>query len=102
MSWDGTYSHNVLYALDVWAAMIFFNQSDITISSLCRMVQLADFAPGIAGPRLAALKLYRLQLWLLRRISSMLEWLSPGHCERARVADLARADRRKTLLTYPS
>jgi len=100
MSWDGTYSHNVFYAVDVWAATILFNQSDVTISSMCRMVQLADFAPNLAGPRLGELKLWGWQVALLRQVGRLLEWLQPGHCEAARVADLARAERRKALLTY--
>lgn len=99
MSWNRTYSHNVLYGIDCLGAVLFWNQPDVTISSLCRVVQLYDFAPALV-PQLPALKFWRWQIAVLRFLAPILDKLEAGHCELARKADLARAERTKALLTF--
>lgn len=89
MSWDRTYSHNVLYGLDCFGAILFWNQPDITISSLCRLVQLN---------KISALKLYGWQHWILKQLAPVLNWIQTNHCELARLSDIARAKRTLALL----
>ena len=105
MSWDNTYSHNLLYSLDIVGAVVFWNQRDVTISALCRIVQLADEegygsrAGAKWWPRLMSLNLWRWQLWVLRRLAPMLDRIQANHCEGARQADLARAAHITELLS---
>jgi hypothetical protein len=79
MSWDKTYTHDALLALDLWAAAVFFGAIGITVSSLAGLVRDGKDAP------------FRLRRWQ----RSFLGWLEPrlsrAHCEAARAADLARA-----------
>lgn len=79
MSWDKTYSHEFLLALDLYAAGLFFNHNGITISTMAGLVRDGKDAP---------LKLYGWQ-------RSFLRWLEPrlsnAHCEGAKAADIARA-----------
>lgn len=79
MSWEGTYSHQVLLSLDLWAAGVFFNKSGLTVSTLAGLVRDQLDAP---------LKLYGWQRGVLGWIEPR---LSNAHCEAARAADIARA-----------
>jgi hypothetical protein len=99
MSWAGTYSHNLLYSLDVSGAVAFFNQTDITISAMCRVVQGADTQQSVWQMRLASLKLYRWQIAVLRWLAPILDKIQTSHCEGARQADIARANRVLALLS---
>jgi hypothetical protein len=74
--WDETYSHNFLLALDLWAALVFFNRAGITISTMSGMVR-----DGKDGP---------LKLWGWQR--SFLRWLEP-RLGRAHVTGALKADR---------
>lgn len=78
MSWDQTYSHTFLIALDEWGAAVFFNRLNFTISTMCRLVRDGQDAP---------LKLNRWQ-------RAFLKWLEPrlseSHCAAALQADLER------------
>lgn len=98
MSWDRTYSHNVLIAVDQLGAAVIFNRLDVTISSLCRVVQLADGGDAKFQATLASLKFAPWQVGFLRRTARALEWIQPGHCEAARLADIDRAKAMDTLL----
>lgn len=92
MSWSQTYSHALLYAVDTFGAVAFFNRpGGVTISSLARIVHLASEDAGYNGvwkARVASLKLWgwqqRFLLWLEPR-------LGEAHCEGARMADIFRA-----------
>lgn len=92
MSWDKTYSHTALLALDRWGGAIIFNEPDITISSLCWIVREGSTSMQ------SALKLYGWQLLALRGIGSALEYFWPGHCAAARLGDLQTSARSRTLL----
>lgn len=112
MSWDKTYSHTLLLALDRFGAAILFNEPDITISSLCWIVLTRDkyravYAADPIVPSLDraacvsfnALKLSGWQLWMLRQIgNSLLENFWPGHCQQARQGDLDTSARSRLLL----
>ena len=101
MSWDGTYSHSVLIGLDQFAAAVIFNRNDVTVSALCRVMQLADAGAPEFNARLDGLKLSHWQIWLLRKLAIALDRLQPGHCESARIADLVRAQSCWWLLSLP-
>lgn len=91
----------VLLALDRLGAALFFNRPDLTISTLCWMVLTLEQARElhavpptdllVAWAMLKAVDPYPWQTAALRAIGHGLEWLSPGHCARARESD-------KTLL----
>jgi hypothetical protein len=98
MSWPNTYVHNVLIALDCLGAALLFNHNDITISSMCRLVQLADSKADKAAWQLAALKLSSWQVTLLRWIAAFLEDLQKGHCAKAVEGDMQRAKSIQQLL----
>lgn len=103
MSWGNTYAHTLAFTLDIAGALIFWNQSDITISSLCWLVMAADDLVASPGEenyklRLVRLKLYGWQISLLRHIGPQLDKIQPNHRELAREADLARAARLTALL----
>jgi hypothetical protein len=79
-AWDKTFTHNVLLAIDLWAALTFFNRAGITISTMAGLVRDGKAAP--------------LKLWLWQE--DFLRWLEPrlsnAHCEAAKAADIARAE----------
>jgi hypothetical protein len=79
MSWSGTYSHEFLLALDLWAAAVLFNRPGITISTMSGLVRDGRDRP---------LALHEWQRAFLR-------WLEPrlsrAHVEKAKAADIARA-----------
>lgn len=92
MSWDKTYTHTLALALDRAAAAVFFNEPDITISSLCWVVRSGSVTAN------AALKLYGWQAFALRAIGRALEYFWPGHCARARTGDIDTSTRSRALL----
>ena len=92
MSWAGSYAHTVALAIDEFAAAVFFNRPDLTISALCRVVQLADAGEeGWQWKVDRVLKLNRWQVAVLRCIGWALNFTFKNHCEAARLADLTRA-----------
>jgi hypothetical protein len=108
VSWSGTFSHTVLYAVDVLFGTLFWSVPDITISALCDVVALAD--AQVAGPapgdlhdwpaRLGSLKLWGWQIGLLRFIGPWLNRIQTDHMELARQADIERARRILDLLRW--
>ncbi len=100
MSWDRTYSHSLALGVDMLGAVILFNRPDLSISSLCRIVQLADFNCGDFSERLRSLKLSNWQVKLLRWLAKRLNQIQTDHCEGARTADLERARSTVALLAY--
>lgn len=98
MSWSGTYSHNVLLAIDELGAMLFWNTPDITISSMCGIVMAADQHVEWKE-NLAALRLYRWQEAILRWLGPRLNEIQANHCYLAIQADQARAQRVMQILT---
>lgn len=98
MSWDRTYSHNALIAVDQFAAALIFNRPDLTISSLCRVVQLADAGDAKYVAVLAGLKFSNWQVGFLSVTARVLERIQAGHCEAARLGDLARTQSAASIL----
>lgn len=106
MSWNQTYTHTLALGVDRFAAAVIFNEPDITISSLCWIVMVAEgrmlAEAQLQGPsaRLALqqLKLYNWQLITLRWIGKELEHTFPGHCTAARQGDLDTSARARSLL----
>jgi hypothetical protein len=99
LTWDKSYAHTLAYALDITGALIFWNQSDITISSLCWLVMMAEKTADYRV-RLDSLKLYGWQTALLGHIGPQLDKVQPLHRELAREADLARAQKTIGLLSH--
>lgn len=106
MSWDKTYGHTLALGVDRFAAAVVFNEPDITISSLCWIVGVAEgsIAARSSMEKVAAqsalvdLKLYNWQLMALRWIGHELEHTFPGHCAAARQGDIATSARARGLL----
>lgn len=99
MSFQRTYVHTVLVAIDQTAAAVLFNRDDVTISSLCGLVRRMDAGIHVAGFTLrVALGLRPWQLGFLRLTGTALEKFWPGHCEAAIKADIARGERAQTIL----
>ena len=92
MSWEQSYSHTVLIAVDRLGAALLFNEPDITISSLCWVVRSGTPAQN------AALKLYGWQKSALQLVGDGLEYFWPGHCARARTSDIQTSSRAAQLL----
>lgn len=86
----GSYLYTVLLGLDRFAAAVFFNHPDVTISALCWVVRYAPTDP-IALAALVKLRLNRFQAWFLSKCGSMLEAIQQGHCIQARQTDLDTA-----------
>lgn len=82
MSWDRTYPHTVLIALDQFAAAIIFNRPDLAISTMCWMVMTGNDAP---------LKLSPWQRWILVKLGPILNRIQPAHCELSAKGDRDRA-----------
>jgi len=94
MAWGGTYSYRVLIGLDRLGAALLFNRNDITISTLCGLVQLADSARPerkSAFRLVLSFGLHPVQLWLLRQLSYALDKIQPNHCQLAIQGDRATA-----------
>lgn len=99
MGFAKTYAHTLLIALDDLGAAVFFNRNDVTISSLCWLQRAADAGDPDRAAKLATLALRPWQHGFLRRVGAGLEWISAGHCVRARDADMARGKSMAGLLT---
>lgn len=101
MSWDKSYVHTLAYSLDIGCACVFWNTPDVTVSGMCRVVQLsdADGGNGLWGSHLESLKLWKWQVSVLRWLAPILDKIQANHCEGARQADLARAARITALLS---
>lgn len=78
MSWSNTYTHTVIITVDVLGASLFWNRSDLTISSLCGL-ELRKKAAGQGS------------VWSLVQLGRFLNWINTGHCEAAINADAQRA-----------
>jgi len=94
MAWGGTYAYRVLIGLDRLGAALLFNRNDITISTLCGLVQLADSARPDrkhAFRLVLSFGLHPLQLWLLRQLSYVLDKIQRNHCQLAIEGDLQTA-----------
>lgn len=89
MSWDRTYSHTVLIAVDQFAAAIIFNRPDLTISSMCWMVMTGNDS---------TLKLNTAQRWILAKLGPVLNRIQANHCEEAAVGDYMRSIRTSCTL----
>lgn len=110
MSWTGTYTYWLLRAGDVAIATDTAEIPDITVSSLCYVVQMADanvgdpeFAPVTPGTvpwseRLASLQLKTWELKFLRWLGPKLDQVDPGHRKAAAAGDLEKARRIVELL----
>ena len=73
---SGTYLYKLLIALDMLGAVVLFRDADVTISAMTGL-QLRRARPA----------------WWARILGGFLNGLSHGHCERAMVDDIARAER---------
>lgn len=82
MSWDKTYSHNLLLALDMYAAAVVFNRPDLTISTMCWMVATGNDQ---------SLKLWKWQRAILIWLGPKLDKIQANHCKEAAYADRSRA-----------
>lgn len=82
MSWDKTYSHNFLIALDSFAAAVVFNRPDLTVSTMCWMVMTGNDQ---------SLKLNSAQRWILVKLGPWLNDIQTNHCELAAYGDRDRA-----------
>lgn len=89
MSWDKTYTHTVLIAADQFAAAVFFNRPDLTISTMCWMVMEGKDA---------TLKLSKMQRAFLAWLGPQLNKYWPNHCAEARDGDIKRAKNTLTSL----
>jgi hypothetical protein len=87
-----------LLAIDRLGAALLFNRPDITISALCWVARYAPDEP-IAASALHELKLYQWQFLALLWIGSVLEWIQPGHCIKARTSDILTSQSTTSLLT---
>jgi hypothetical protein len=92
MSWDRTYSHTVLIAIDQFAAAIIFNRPDLTVSTMCWMVMTGNDA---------GLKLSPWQRWILVKLGPLLNKVQTNHCKAARDGDYARAESTLAMLGAP-
>lgn len=84
MPFEQTFAHNFLIGFDDWGAALLFNQNDISISTLTRMVEMGTDAP---------LKLYKWQKRLLSWIGPKLDQIQEHHREMALEGDVQRAIR---------
>lgn len=94
MAFGGTYAYRVLIGLDRLGAALLFNRNDITISTLCGLVQLADSARPDrkrAFRLVLSFGLHPAQLWLLRQLSYVLDKIQTDHCQLAICGDLDTA-----------
>jgi hypothetical protein len=81
MSWSNTYSHTLAIAVDMFTASIFWNDADVTVSSLC----------GLALRR-------RETRTFLAVLGKLLNKIQTNHCELAIAADLSRCSATTALL----
>ena len=69
-----SYGYNVALTVDLWLCALIFRDPDITISSMTRLYMMRAKPPYWA-----------------RGLNGFLNLLQPGHCEIARLSDIARA-----------
>ena len=98
MSFQNTYLHTILVAIDDLGASLLFNLDDTTISSLCGVQRRSDAGDSQATSALATLGIKPWQHGFLRVVGRLLEWIRPGHCERAISADIARGRTMRGIL----
>ena len=98
MSFSNTYVHNILIGLDDFGAALLFNRTDCTISTMCRIVQLANTKAAGGAWALGALKLHKWQLVFLNWLAPFLDDLQTNHCALALQGDLQRANSTQSLL----
>ncbi len=98
MSFSQTYLHTVLVAIDDLGASVLFDLDDTTISALCGVQRRSDAGDAQATGALATLGLRPWQHAFLRAVGRLLEWIRPGHCERAIGADILRGQAMVALL----
>lgn len=101
MAWGNTYAYRVLIGLDRLGAALLFNRNDITISTLCGLVQLADSARPDrkhAFRLVLSFGLHPVQLWLLRQLSYVLDKIQADHCQLAIGGDVQTAQSIVTML----
>ncbi len=89
MSWDRSYTHTLAIALDDWAASVFFNRPDLTVSTLCWLVASGKDAP---------LNLWRWQRAFLQWLGPWLNRIQKDHMALAREGDIERAQSTLSLL----
>lgn len=86
-----TYLHTVAVGVDDLAAAVFLGRNDMTISTACDLVRKMDRGNKAARDLvLLTFGFHDWQISALRRIGAGLERFWPGHCNRARLADIAR------------
>lgn len=85
MSWSNTYSHTLAIGVDMLTASIFWNDTDVCVSSLC----------GLQLRRVIALQGSN---WFLVQLGHLLNWIQADHCELSIAADIARANATLALL----
>ncbi len=100
-----SYLHTFLLGLDRFGAALFFNQPDMTISSLAWVVRTFRNANAnnlehdVAARAINIVKPGSFQYAALVEIGDFLEHFWPGHCEGARQGDVDTAARTIVLLT---
>jgi hypothetical protein len=87
------YIHNWLVAFDQFAAVFWFNVPDVTISSLCWLAR--SYPDSYVQNRVP---LHRWQLWVLRALGGVLDFIQYRHCILARESDLQRGARIEKIL----
>lgn len=101
MSFDRTYLHAVAIGVDDLAAAVFLGRNDMTISTACDLVRKMDGGNREARDLVfLTFGFHNWQIRALRRIGAGLERLSPGHCNRARLADITRGSDASVLLSH--
>ena len=98
MGFANTYLHSVLIGLDDFGAALLFNRNDVTISTMCRVVQLVDRKDPAAEVVLKRLALHPAQVFFLRWVGRGLTLISRHHCAKALVGDMERAHAIQALL----
>lgn len=90
----------LLIGLDRLGAVVFFNVTDMCISSLCwvmlvyaRRLPASSSEGELATKTLKAINPYRWQEELLLVIGRALEWIQPGHCKGSANSDILTAMR---------
>lgn len=98
-----TYLHTVAVGVDDLAAAVLLGRNDMTISTACDLVRKMD--GGNRAARDLVLLIFGFHDWqisALRRIGAGLERFWPGHCNRARLADIQRGSDSAALLSSVS
>ncbi|MDE2105201.1 MAG: hypothetical protein KGL39_48700 [Patescibacteria group bacterium] len=91
MSFERTYLHTVAIGIDDLAAALFLNRNDMTVSTACDLVRKMYGGNKVARDLVYLTFGFRnWQIVALHRIGAGLERLQPGHCNAARLADIAR------------